>query len=134
MAALVAWLAPASVIALRLAWADPPSRVPVHWTGSGPDQWASADAAFWSCIVPGIVGALVCSLLVVPLSSDASRWGTAITFGAVSAGTGIIAFFWVAMMLAAEGAGAPFLVILAPLGLGVLVFGLSLFVQTSAAR
>jgi hypothetical protein len=98
------------------------------------DQWASAGAAFWSCIVPGIVGALVCSLLVVPLSSDASRWGTAITFGAVSAGTGIIAFFWIAMMLAAEGAGAPFLVILAPLGLGVLVFGLSLLVQTRTAR
>lgn len=134
MAALLSWLAPASVIALRLAWTDPPSRVPVHWTGAGPDQWASADGAFWSCIVPGIVGALVCSLLVVPLSSDAPRWGTAITFGAVSAGTGIIAFFWVAMMLAAEGAAAPFLVILAPLGLGVLVFGLSLFVQTRTAR
>ncbi|WIB59781.1 hypothetical protein DEJ13_15260 [Curtobacterium sp. MCLR17_007] len=52
----------------------------------------------------------------------------------MSAGTGIIAFFWVAMMLAAEGAGTPFLVILAPLGLGVLVFGLSLFVQTRTAR
>lgn len=114
---------------------DRPSfRVPVRWTGASPDQWASADSAFWSCIAPGIVGALVCSLLVVPLSSDAPRWGTAITFGAVSAGTGIIAFFWVAMMLAAEGAGAPFLAILAPLGLGVLVFGLSLFVQTKTAR
>lgn len=81
-----------------------------------------------------MVGALVCSLLVVPLSSNASRWGTAITFGAVSAGTGIIAFFWIAMMLAAEGAAAPFLVIVAPLGVGVLVFGLSLLVQTKADR
>ena len=134
VAALVAWLAPASVIALRLAWRDHPARVPVHWTGAGPDQWASADAAFWSCIVPGIVGALVCSLLVVPLSSDGSRWGTAITFGTVSAGTGIIAFFWIAMTLAAERAPVPFLVVLAPLGLGVLVSGLSLLMQKSTAR
>lgn len=78
--------------------------------------------------------ALVCSLLVVPLSSDTSRWGAEITFGTISTGTGIIAFFWLAMMLAAEGAAAPFLVILVPLGLGVLVFGLSLLVRTKAAR
>jgi len=84
--------------------------------------------------VPGIVGALVCSLLVVPLSSDVSRWGAAITFGAVSAGTGIIAFFWIAMMLAAAGATAPFLIVLVPLGLGALVFGLSLLVRTRTAR
>ena len=134
VAALVAWLAPASVVILRLAWTDPPSRVPVHWTGAGPDQWASANAAFWSCIVPGIVGALVCSLLVVPLSSDTSRWGAAATFGTISAGTGIIAFFWLAMMLAAEGAAAPFLIVLVPLGLGALVFGLSLLVRTETAR
>ena len=134
VAALVASLAPAAVVALRLAWTDPPSRVPVHWTGAGPDQWASADAAFWSCIVPGIVGALVCSLLVVPLSSDVSRWGAAITFGAVSAGTGIIAFFWIAMMLAAAGATAPFLIVLVPLALGALVFGLALLVRTRTAR
>jgi hypothetical protein len=38
------------------------------------------------------------------------------------------------MMLAAEGAAAPFLVILVPLGLGVLVFGLSLLVRTETAR
>ena len=95
---------------------------------------ASVNAAFWSCIVPGMVGALVCSLLVVPLSSKASRWGVAIAFGAVSAATGIIAFFWIAMTLAAEGAAAPFLVVLAPFGLGVLVFGLSLLNRTKAAR
>ncbi|WP_181427459.1 hypothetical protein [Curtobacterium sp. MCPF17_011] len=49
-------------------------------------------------------------------------------------GTGIIAFFWIAMMLAAQGATTPFLVVLAPLGLGVLVFGLSLLVQTRIAQ
>ncbi|WP_175470249.1 MULTISPECIES: hypothetical protein [unclassified Curtobacterium] len=52
----------------------------------------------------------------------------------MSAATGIIAFFWIAMMLAAEGAAAPFLVVLAPFGLGVLVFGLSLLVRTKTAR
>ncbi|PZE64185.1 MULTISPECIES: hypothetical protein [unclassified Curtobacterium] len=52
----------------------------------------------------------------------------------VAVGTGIIAFFWIAMMLADQRATTPFLGILVPLGLGVLVFGLSLLVQTRTAQ
>ncbi|PZE34099.1 hypothetical protein DEJ31_15720 [Curtobacterium sp. MCPF17_031] len=80
-------------------------------------------------IVPGIVGAAVCSLLVVPLSSDVSRRGAALTMGALSAGTGAIAFLWLAMALTAGGTRAPFLVVLAPLGWGALLFEVALLAK-----
>lgn len=133
-AAVLAWVPPAAVGIVRLNWRTVPPRVPVHWSGAGPDQWASVGLAFWGCIAPGIVGAVVCSLLVVPLSSDVSRRGAALTMGALSAGTGAIAFLWLAMALTAAGIGAPFLVVLAPVGWGVLVFGVALLAKAPPAR
>ncbi|MBT2501666.1 hypothetical protein [Curtobacterium sp. ISL-83] len=70
----------------------------------------------------------------MPLSSDVSRWGAALTMGALSAGTGAIAFLWFAMALTAAGTGAPFLVVLAPLGWGALVFGVALLTKARTGR
>lgn len=134
MAAVPAWLPPAAVGIVRLNWQMVPARAPVHWSGAGPDQWASVGLAFWSCIVPGIVGAVVCSLLVVPLSSDVSRLGAALTMGALSAATGAVAFLWLAMALTAAGIGAPFLVVLAQVGWGLLVFGIALLTNAPPVR
>jgi hypothetical protein len=84
--------------------------------------------------VPGIVGALVCSLLTVPLSSDVSRRGAALTMGALSAGTGAIAFSWLAMALTAAGSGTPFLIVLAPVAWGTVVFGVALLTKADTPR
>ncbi|PZE33041.1 hypothetical protein DEJ09_02330 [Curtobacterium sp. MCLR17_055] len=77
---------------------------------------------------------MVCSLLVVPLSSDVSRLGAALTMGALSAATGAVAFLWLAMALTAAGIGAPFLVVLAQVGWGLLVFGIALLTNAPPVR
>lgn len=106
-AAVLAWLPPVALVVGRIAWSDTPTVVPVHWTGRGvADNWASADAAFWFCLIPGVIGALVISVLVATSGSDIPRVRGSLGLGAISALTGTIALMWfVAALIATDTSG-----------------------------
>lgn len=125
-AAALSWVPSLVVAAVRALWRDAPARVPVHWSGDGADYWGTTSSLFWSLLVPGLAGALLCSMLVVPLSTDIGRFAAAGVLGGITAGTGAIASVWVAASLTAVGAPAPFLVTFTAVAWGALVFGVCL--------
>lgn len=123
VAAVMSWVPPVVLTVVRLAWADAPVRVPMHWSGAGVvDGWGSTAFAFWSMLVPGVAGALICSVLSITLASDATTLQTAATIGIVSAFTGSIAAVWVTMVLSAAGSTGALLPVLAAVIWGALVF------------
>lgn len=125
-AAALSWVPSLVVVLVRTTWTGAPTRIPVHWSGAGADQWGSASSLFWTLLVPGLAGAVLCSVLAVPLSSDVSRLGAAGVLGGISAGTGAITTVWVAALLSAARAPVPFLVVLGAVVWGGLVFGVCL--------
>ncbi|WP_143588354.1 hypothetical protein [Tersicoccus sp. Bi-70] len=126
VAATLSWIPPLLLVLVRTIWTGAPTRIPVHWAGDSPDQWGSATAFFWTMLVPGLGGSLICSLLVFPLSTDVSRRAAAAVMGGLSAGTGAIASVWIAALLTAAHVSAPFLVVLVAVAWGALVAAVSL--------
>lgn len=108
VAAVMTWVPPVVLAVARVRWTDRPPRVPTHWGVAGvPDGWGSSSAVFWAMLVPGVVGALICTVLAAVLGTDTTRGRAALAIGAVSAVTGAIAMTWFTMVLVAEGdAGA----------------------------
>jgi hypothetical protein len=132
-AAALSWVPSLVVVLVRTTWTGAPTQIPVHWSGTGADQWGSASSLFWTLLVPGLAGAVLCSVLAVPLSSDGSRLGAAGILGGITAGTGAITTVWVAALLSAARAPAPFLVVLGAVVWGGVVFGVCLLRRTDGA-
>lgn len=126
-AAVMTWAPPLVLVLVRLRWTDAPERVPTHWGGSGVvDGWGSTAFAFWSMLVPGVAGALICSVLAVTLATDATKLQAAATIGIISAVTGGITAAWFTMVLSSIGSSAALLPVLAAIIWGALVFVVSL--------
>ncbi|GAA1492715.1 hypothetical protein [Curtobacterium herbarum] len=125
-AAALSWVPALVVVLVRTTWTGAPTRIPVHWSGAGADQWGSTSSLFWTLLVPGLAGAVLCSVLAVPLSADVSRLGAAGVMGGITAGTGAITTVWVAALLSAARVPAPFLVVLGAVVWGGVVFGVCL--------
>ncbi|MGU3411734.1 DUF1648 domain-containing protein [Microbacterium sp. M1A1_1b] len=127
LAAVMSWFPPGVLVLVRLTSSDVPARVPTHWSGAGVvDGWGSSTFAFWSLLVPGVVGAFICSVLAVVLATDTTRIKAAVAIGLVSAVTGGIASAWFTMALSATGSSAALLPVLAAVVWGGLVFGICL--------
>jgi len=123
VAAVMSWVPCAVLTWARLTWSGVPERVPTHWSGSGVvDGWGSSTSAFWSLLVPGLVGALICSALAVTLATDTTRLNAALAIGITSAVTGAISSCWFVMVSSATGSSAALLPVLAAIVWGVLVF------------
>lgn len=135
VAALMSWLPSVVLVWVHLTWSGAPERVPTHWSGSGVvDGWGSTTLAFWSLLVPGLVGALICSALSVVLATDTSKVKAASAIGITSAATGAIASFWFMMVLSATGSSVALLPVLAAIIWGALVFVVCLLRHDPASR
>ncbi|MFJ3385346.1 MULTISPECIES: DUF1648 domain-containing protein [unclassified Curtobacterium] len=123
VAAVMAWVPAAVLVVVRILWTGVPARVPTHWSGAGVvDGWGSSTFAFWSMLVPGAVGAFICSVLAVTLATDTTKVKAALALGIVTAVTGGIASAWFTMVLTAIGSAVALLPVAGAIVWGALTF------------
>ncbi|WP_156876675.1 hypothetical protein [Microbacterium luticocti] len=102
LAAIPPWIPPALVLIDRAASSDLPATVPLHWNGSlNPDAWYPVGAAFWMTFLPGVIGAVLITLVIASSGDDVSRFGGSAALAGGTFVTGGIAFAWFAALAAA---------------------------------
>lgn len=103
LAAVASWVAPAAVLFDRLTSTDLPAKVPTHWNGSLTiDAWYPVQAAFWMSFFPGLVGAVLITVIVVFAGDDISRFAGSAGLAAGAFVTGGIALTWFSSLAAAR--------------------------------
>ncbi|GAA1440749.1 hypothetical protein GCM10009617_08480 [Leifsonia poae] len=134
MATALTWVPAVVLVAAKLSWGGVPATVPVHWIGGGrADEFQSSITAFWLSLVPALVCAVI-AVVVLVASHDARRIYGALGFGVLALVAAAASVQWLVDVLtalvAADGGdsriGAPFLLQLASLAFGLLVFGVAM--------
>lgn len=127
IAAVLAWGPAVALVIGKIRWRNAPHTIPIHWTGAGvPENWATSDAAFWLCLVPGVVGAITVTLFVIFAGRDIPRIRGSLGLGALTAVTGTVSLMWFvgswAAVLPPESGALPLVLVAAGIAWGILVF------------
>ncbi|WP_195706652.1 hypothetical protein [Paramicrobacterium fandaimingii] len=87
----------------RLTSADLPTSVPTHWNATfTADAWYGTQAAFWMSFLPGLIGAILISVVVLTSGDDISRFAGSAGMAGGTFITGGIALTWFSSLSAAR--------------------------------
>lgn len=123
------WVPAVFSLVMRLIWRNTPSRIPTHWSGTGPaDGFSDATTTWVICLIVA-VGAAIAGIGVIILGQDVLAVRRSIAIGVFGAVAGIAAAAWPAFTLseiAAHGLHGDqantFVLFLAALAWGAIVF------------
>ena len=103
LAAISSWIAPAVVLSNRLTSTHLPATVPTHWNSAlTPDASYPIQIAFLMSFLPGLIGALLITVVVVFAGDDISRFAGSAGLAAGSFITSGIALLWFSSLTTAK--------------------------------